>query len=174
MNKNNLQTVIEAAWQDRELLKQTEVRNAIAEVMKGLDEGALRVAEPEGEGVWKVNEWVKQAVLLNFPIQSMTTMEVGPFEFHDKMPLKKGYAAAGVRVVPHAVVRYGAHVARDCILMPSYVNLGAYVGEVLYVKHRRLVLLDDRPDGREHGDRGELSDRKFDIRERAQHPLPSG
>ena len=92
-------------------------------------EGRLRVAQPEGEGVWSVNEWVKQAVLLNFPIQSMTTVEVGPFEFHDKMPLKKGYAAAGVRVVPHAVVRYGAHVAKDCILMPSYVNLGAYVGE---------------------------------------------
>ena len=129
MNENNLRTLIEAAWQDRALLKQTEVREAIASVMKGLDEGGLRVAEPEGEGGWKVNEWVKQAVLLNFPIQSMTTMEVGPFEFHDKMPLKKGYAAAGVRVVPHAVVRYGAHVAPDCILMPSYVNLGAYVGE---------------------------------------------
>ena len=129
MNKNNLQSLIEAAWQDRELLKQTEVRDAVAKVMKGLDEGALRVAQPEGEGVWSVNEWVKQAVLLNFPIQSMTTVEVGPFEFHDKMPLKKGYAAAGVRVVPHAVVRYGAYVAKDCILMPSYVNLGAYVGE---------------------------------------------
>ena len=129
MNENNLKTLIEAAWQDRALLKQTEVREAIASVMKVLDEGELRVAEPEGEGGWKVNEWVKQAVLLNFPIQSMTTMEVGPFEFHDKMPLKKGYAAAGVRVVPHAVVRYGAHVAPDCILMPSYVNLGAYVGE---------------------------------------------
>ena len=129
MNKNNLQSLIEAAWQDQELLKQTEVRDAVAQVMKGLDEGTLRVAQPEGEGVWNVNEWVKQAVLLNFPIQSMTTVEVGPFEFHDKMPLKKGYAAAGVRVVPHAVVRYGAHVAKDCILMPSYVNLGAYVGE---------------------------------------------
>jgi len=129
MNKNNLQSLIEAAWQDRELLKQTEVRDAVAEVMKGLDEGALRVAQPKGGGVWSVNEWVKQAVLLNFPIQSMTTVEVGPFEFHDKMPLKKGYAAAGVRVVPHAVVRHGAHVAKDCILMPSYVNLGAYVGE---------------------------------------------
>ena len=129
MNKNNLQSVIESAWQDRELLKQTEVRDAVAEVMRGLDEGTLRVAESKGQGVWKVNEWVKQAVLLNFPIQSMTTVEVGPFEFHDKMPLKKGYAAAGVRVVPHAVVRYGSHVAKDCILMPSYVNLGAYVGE---------------------------------------------
>ena len=129
MNENNLRTLIETAWQNRDLLKKSEVREAIAEVMKGLDEGVLRVAQPEGEGKWKVNEWVKQAVLLNFPIQSMTTMEVGPFEFHDKMPLKKGYAAAGVRVVPHAVVRYGAHVAPDCILMPSYVNLGAYVGE---------------------------------------------
>ncbi|MEE2919443.1 MAG: 2,3,4,5-tetrahydropyridine-2,6-dicarboxylate N-succinyltransferase [Bacteroidota bacterium] len=129
MNEKNLRNLIESAWNDRGLLKRTEVKNAVAEVMQGLDEGKLRVAEPKGEGVWIVNEWVKQAVLLNFPIQTMKTMEVGPFEFHDKMPLKKGYAEAGVRVVPHAVVRYGAHVASDCILMPSYVNLGAYVGE---------------------------------------------
>jgi len=94
-----------------------------------LDSGSLRVAEPNTDGTWEVHEWVKQAVLLNFPLKDMRTFEVGPFEFHDKMPLKRGYAEAGVRVVPHAVVRYGAFVGRDCILMPSYVNLGAYVGE---------------------------------------------
>ena len=124
-----MKAVVERAWEDRSLLDQTETRQAVADVMQGLDEGKLRVAEPLGDGEWQVNEWVKQAVLLNFPIQSMQTIEVGPFEFHDKMPLKKGYAKAGVRVVPHALVRYGAHVGKDCILMPSYVNLGAFVGE---------------------------------------------
>ena len=129
MNSEELKSRVEAAWADRTLLQQPEAKDAIAEVMAGLDAGALRVAQPLEDGRWQVNEWVKQAVLLNFPIQKMVTQEVGPFEFHDKMPLKKGYAAAGVRVVPHAVVRHGAFVARDCILMPSYVNLGAYVGE---------------------------------------------
>ena len=129
MNAAELKRQVEAAWADRTLLQQQEVKDAIAEVMAGLDAGTLRVAQPLDDGTWQVNEWVKQAVLLNFPIQKMVTQEVGPFEFHDKMPLKKGYAAAGVRVVPHAVVRHGAFVARDCILMPSYVNLGAYVGE---------------------------------------------
>ena len=129
MNAAELKTQVEAAWADRALLQQQEVKDAIAEVMVGLDAGTLRVAQPLDDGTWQVNEWVKQAVLLNFPIQKMVTQEVGPFEFHDKMPLKKGYAAAGVRVVPHAVVRHGAFVAKDCILMPSYVNLGAYVGE---------------------------------------------
>ena len=129
MNAAELKTQVEAVWVDRTLLQQQEVKDAIAEVMAGLDAGTLRVAQPLGDGTWQVNEWVKQAVLLNFPIQKMVTQEVGPFEFHDKMPLKKGYAEAGVRVVPHAVVRHGAFVARDCILMPSYVNLGAYVGE---------------------------------------------
>ena len=129
MNEIALRDQIVAAWSDRSLLQQDSVRDAVAEVMRALDKGALRVAQPESDGSWKVNEWVKQAVLLNFPIQTMETVEVGPFEFHDKMPLKRGYAEAGVRVVPHAVVRYGAYVAPDCILMPSYVNLGAYVGE---------------------------------------------
>lgn len=129
MNAAELKRQVEAAWADRTLLQQQEVKGAIAEVMAGLDAGTLRVAQPLDDGTWQVNEWVKQAVLLNFPIQKMVTQEVGPFEFHDKMPLKKGYAAAGVRVVPHAVVRHGAFVARDCILMPSYVNLGSYVGE---------------------------------------------
>ena len=129
MNENALRQLVQAAWNDRSLVQLEETRQAVAAVMKGLDDGSLRVAEPLEGGEWQVNEWVKQAVLLNFPIQTMETVEVGPFEFHDKMPLKKGYAQAGVRVVPHAVVRYGAFVARDCILMPSYVNLGAYVGE---------------------------------------------
>ena len=129
MNAAELKSQVEAAWADRALLQQQEVKDAIAEVMSSLDAGTLRVAQPLDDGTWQVNEWVKQAVLLNFPIQKMVTQEVGPFEFHDKMPLKKGYAAAGVRVVPHAVVRHGAFVAKDCILMPSYVNLGAYVGE---------------------------------------------
>ena len=129
MNENTLREQVEAAWNDRSLLALEKTRQAVAAVMKGLDEGSLRVAEPLEGDEWQVNEWIKQAVLLNFPIQTMQTMEVGPFEFHDKMLLKRGYAEAGVRVVPHAVVRYGAFVARDCILMPSYVNLGAYVGE---------------------------------------------
>ena len=129
MNENTLREQVKAAWNDRSLLALEKTRQAVAAVMKGLDEGSLRVAEPLEGDEWQVNEWIKQAVLLNFPIQTMQTMEVGPFEFHDKMPLKRGYAEAGVRVVPHAVVRYGAFVARDCILMPSYVNLGAYVGE---------------------------------------------
>ena len=128
MNVTTLRAAIEAAWADRSQLTQVGTQEAVAAVMKGLDEGELRVAQPLTDGGWQVNEWVKQAVLLNFSVQKMKTIEVGPFEFHDKMPLKKGYAQAGVRVVPHAVVRYGAFVASDCILMPSYVNLGAYVG----------------------------------------------
>lgn len=128
MNVTTLRAVVEAAWTDRSQLVDAGTREAVAAVMKGLDEGELRVAQPLTDGGWQVNEWVKQAVLLNFSVQKMKTIEVGPFEFHDKMPLKKGYAQAGVRVVPHAVVRYGAFVANDCILMPSYVNLGAYVG----------------------------------------------
>jgi 2,3,4,5-tetrahydropyridine-2-carboxylate N-succinyltransferase len=125
MEKLALQTLIEAAWETRDMVPETIT--AIAEVMEGLDKGELRCAEPDGNGGWKVNDWVKKAVVLNFPIQNMETIEVGPFEFHDKMPLKKGYAEAGVRVVPHAIARYGAYIAPDTILMPSYVNLGAYV-----------------------------------------------
>lgn len=128
MNVTTLRAAVEAAWADRSQLTEAGTQEAVAAVMKGLDEGELRVAQPLTGGEWQVNEWVKQAVLLNFSVQKMKTIEVGPFEFHDKMPLKKGYAQAGVRVVPHAVVRYGAFVASDCILMPSYVNLGAYVG----------------------------------------------
>ncbi len=122
-----LQQIIEAAWDNRELLGESNTTDAIAEVLSSLDKGELRCASPEGHGGWVVNDWVKKAVILNFPIAQMETIEVGPFEFHDKMPLKKGYAKAGVRVVPNAVARYGAYIAPDTILMPSYVNLGAYV-----------------------------------------------
>lgn len=122
----SLQERIEALWDDRELLKNEENQALIREVIAKLDKGELRVAEPTDNG-WKVNEWVKKAVVMYFPIQKMETIEVGPFEFHDKMPLKKGYAEKGVRVVPHAIAREGAFVASGVIMMPSYVNIGAYV-----------------------------------------------
>ena len=122
----SLQTKIEQAWDNRELLQQEEYQNAVREVVKELDLGKIRVAEPI-EGGWKVNEWVKKAVVMYFPIQKMETIEVGPFEFYDKIPLKKNYAEKGVRVVPHAVAREGAFIAPGAILMPSYVNIGAYV-----------------------------------------------
>lgn len=118
--------IIERAWEDRTLLQQSEVRDAIRKVVDALDAGTLRVAEPVGDD-WQVNEWVKKAVVLYFPIQKMETIEVGPFEFHDKIPLKKDYAAKGVRVVPHAVARVGAFIESGVVMMPSYVNIGAYV-----------------------------------------------
>jgi len=118
---------IEAAWDNRELLKETATQEAIRAVIEELDKGRLRVAEPTADG-WQVNQWVKKAVVLYFPIQQMKTIEVGPFEFHDKMLLKKDYAAQGVRVVPHAIARYGAYLEKGVIMMPSYVNIGAYVG----------------------------------------------
>ena len=123
-----MQKIIEAAWNDRALLEQTETQNAIRTVISELDSGILRVAEPTASG-WQVNEWVKKAVVLYFPIQKMETMEAGPLEFHDKMPLKRGYQDKGIRVVPHAVARHGAYLAKGVILMPSYVNIGAYVDE---------------------------------------------
>lgn len=121
-----LKDTIEKIWDNRELLHEEESKNAIREVIHGLDSGELRVAEPVNGG-WQVNEWVKKAVVLYFPIQKMETIEVGPFEFHDKMPLKRNYAEKNVRVVPHAVAREGAYIAPGVILMPSYVNIGAYV-----------------------------------------------
>lgn len=122
-----MQAIVEAAWQNRELLKDKSTVSAINEVIEKLDQGLIRVAEPTGEGTWKVNDWVKKAVILYFPTRKMTTMEVGPFEFHDKMALKQNYAQLGVRVVPHAIARYGSYLASGVILMPSYVNIGAYV-----------------------------------------------
>lgn len=122
-----MQDIIEAAWNNRELLKDKHTVNVISEVIEALDKGALRVAEPLPNGSWKVNDWVKKAVILYFPTRKMTTFEVGPMEFHDKMALKTNYASLGVRVVPHAVARYGAFLASGVIMMPSYVNIGAYV-----------------------------------------------
>lgn len=123
---NTLQRTIEAAWENRELLQEATTRKAIEDVIAQLDSGMLRVAEPTENG-WQVNAWIKKAVILYFPIKAMETVEVGPFEFHDKIPLKKNYASLGVRVVPHAIARYGSHVAKGVIMMPSYVNIGAYV-----------------------------------------------
>jgi 2,3,4,5-tetrahydropyridine-2-carboxylate N-succinyltransferase len=121
-----MQTIIEAAWENRDLLKEEKTINTIREVIEQLDKGKIRVAEPEGDG-WKVNEWVKKAVILYFPIQKMETIEVGIFEFHDKMKLKTNYEELGVRVVPNAVARYGAYLSKGVVMMPSYVNIGAYV-----------------------------------------------
>jgi 2,3,4,5-tetrahydropyridine-2-carboxylate N-succinyltransferase len=125
---SDLQNTIEQAWDDRNLLHENPTKEAIREVIEQLDKGKLRVAEPTADGDWKVNDWVKKAVVMYFPIQKMETMEVGMFEFHDKIPLKKGYKELGVRVVPHAVARHGAFLAPGVIMMPSYVNIGAHVG----------------------------------------------
>ena len=121
-----LQSIIEKAWENRELLKDSATQKSIREVIELLDKGKLRVAEPKGES-WQVNEWVKKAVILLFPISKMETIEVGPFEFHDKIALKKDFAKQEVRVVPHGLARYGAYLAPGVIMMPSYVNIGAYV-----------------------------------------------
>ncbi|WP_115817505.1 2,3,4,5-tetrahydropyridine-2,6-dicarboxylate N-succinyltransferase [Winogradskyella eximia] len=123
-----LQSTIENAWNDRSLLTNKETIDAIRNVIDLVDAGTLRVAEPTDNG-WQVNEWVKKAVVLYFPIQKMETFEVGIFEYHDKIPLKRGYAEKGIRVVPHAVARHGAYISSGTILMPSYVNIGAYVDE---------------------------------------------
>ena len=124
----NLKQIIEEAWEDHSKLSGKPVQEAIFYVMELLDQGRLRVAEPVEGGEWKVNEWVKKAVVLYFPLQQMETIEVGPFEFHDKIPLKRNYASLGVRVVHLAIVRFGAYLEKGVIMMPSYVNLGAWVG----------------------------------------------
>lgn len=118
---------IEAAWENRALLNEPTTIVAIEQVIQDLDKGLLRVAEPLDDGTWQINEWVKKAVVMYFPIRKMETIEVGPFEFHDKMALKRNYKELGVRVVPHAIARYGAFVAPGVIMMPSYINIGAYV-----------------------------------------------
>jgi len=123
-----LKETIEAAWDDRGLLGDKSVQEAIHEVVDQLDRGILRVAQKEKDG-WKVNDWIKKAVILYFPIRKMETIETPPFEFHDKIPLKSGYKAKGVRVVPHAIARHGSYISKGVILMPSYVNIGAYVDE---------------------------------------------
>ncbi|HLW42504.1 MAG TPA: hypothetical protein VKY82_09085, partial [Flavobacterium sp.] len=123
-----LKNIIEQAWENRELLHQEDTQNAIRKVIDLIDNGELRTAEPV-EGGWQINEWVKKAVVLYFPIQKMETLEAGIFEYHDKMPLKRNYAEKGIRVVPNAVARHGAYISSGVILMPSYVNIGAYVDE---------------------------------------------
>lgn len=123
---SDYQKTIETAWEDRSLLKEQSTQDIIRQVIELLDKGKVRVAEPTSEG-WKVNEWIKKAVILYFPIQKMKVTKVGPFEFHDKIDLKTGYQNLGVRVVPHAIARHGSFVAKDVIMMPSYVNIGAYV-----------------------------------------------
>ncbi|WP_183566134.1 2,3,4,5-tetrahydropyridine-2,6-dicarboxylate N-succinyltransferase [Mucilaginibacter sp. SP1R1] len=124
----DLKKLIEDAWDDRNLLNYNEYTNAIETVIERLDKGEIRVAEPIGSR-WHVNEWIKKAVVLYFPTRSMEEIKVGPFVFHDKMKLKTNYKAAGVRVVPHGIARYGAFLAKGVIMMPSYVNIGAYVDE---------------------------------------------
>ncbi len=125
---DSLKPIIEEAWENRDLLKKPETRLAIEEVISLLDKGVIRVAQPVKNG-WQVNEWIKKAVILYFPIKKMETIEVGPFEFHDKIALKKGYRDQGIRVVPHAIARYGAYISRGVIMMPSYINIGARVDE---------------------------------------------
>ena len=124
----NEKVQIEAAWDNRELTKDPQVIQAIENVIDALNEGRIRVAEPTDDG-WIVNDWIKKAILLYFPIRQMELKEIGIFEYHDKMKLKTGYKASGVRVVPPAVARHGAYLAKGVILMPSYVNIGAYVDE---------------------------------------------
>ncbi len=123
-----MKETIEKAWLNREMLKEEKTQDCIRDIIDLLDRGELRVAEPVNKG-WQVNEWVKKAVILYFPIQKMETMHAGPMEFHDKMKLKKNYAEKGVRVVPHGIARYGSYLAKGVIVMPSYVNIGAYVDE---------------------------------------------
>ena len=123
---NEWKSIIENAWENRELLKESKTLNCINAIIEEIDKGRLRTAQPTENG-WQVNDWVKKAVILYFPICKMETIELGPLEFHDKMKLKSGYADLGVRIVPHAVARYGAYLAPGVIMMPSYVNIGAYV-----------------------------------------------
>ncbi|MGB0429186.1 MAG: 2,3,4,5-tetrahydropyridine-2,6-dicarboxylate N-succinyltransferase [Bacteroidia bacterium] len=120
-------TLVEEAWENRDLLNDDKYKAAIFKTVESLDLGELRTAEPFGNGNWQVNEWVKKAVILYFPLNQMEKIEVGPFEFHDKIPLKKDYDQKGVRVVPHAIARYGAFIQKGVVMMPSYVNIGAYV-----------------------------------------------
>ncbi|MCX6252790.1 MAG: 2,3,4,5-tetrahydropyridine-2,6-dicarboxylate N-succinyltransferase [Bacteroidetes bacterium] len=124
---DQIRKTIEDAWNDRDLLTDPMVRQVILDVIEALDKGMIRVASNE-DGNWITHEWIKKAVILYFPLQKMEVTTVGPFEFHDKIPLKKGYKKLGVRIVPQAVARYGSYLGPDVVLMPSYVNIGAYVG----------------------------------------------
>ena len=132
LRMNELKPIIEGIWDNRDLLSNAKSQEAIRNVIELLDKGTIRIAEPKENG-WIVNEWIKKAVILYFPIQEMKTIELGPFEFHDKIALKSGYDKLGVRVVPHAIARYGSYLAKGVIMMPSYVNIGAFVVEVTMV-----------------------------------------
>ena len=123
-----MRDIIESAWNNRDLLEESETQETIRSVIEKLDQGKIRVAEPFGNG-WRVNEWIKKAVVLYFPIQKMETHEAGPLEFHDKIPLKSGYKEKGIRVVPHALSRHGSYISRGVIMMPSFVNIGAYIDQ---------------------------------------------
>ncbi|MFK7953069.1 MAG: 2,3,4,5-tetrahydropyridine-2,6-dicarboxylate N-succinyltransferase [Ekhidna sp.] len=123
-----LKNLIEEAWNDRSLIERKDVSVAIKTIVEELDTGKRRIAEPNGDD-WVVNDWLKKAVIMYFPLMKMQLIEVGPFQFHDKIKLKSGYDQLGVRVVPHAIARYGAYISKGTILMPSYVNIGAYVDE---------------------------------------------
>lgn len=127
MHENKI-NIIDKAWDDRSLLNEEKIREIIRDIISDLDKGKIRVAEKREDG-WIVNQWVKKAVILYFPIQKMEITEIGPFEFHDKIALKKNYKELGVRVVPHALARYGAYISRGVIMMPSYINIGAYIDE---------------------------------------------
>jgi 2,3,4,5-tetrahydropyridine-2-carboxylate N-succinyltransferase len=132
-----LKQLIQEAWNNKELLKETRYSEAVSAAIEEIDKGRLRAATPPSEArlndeagqEWMVNEWVKQAILLFFRVQQMQTWQLPPFEFYDKMPLKSNYRELGVRAVPHAVARYGSYIAKNVVLMPSYVNIGAYVDE---------------------------------------------
>lgn len=124
-----MKELIEQAWQDRALLQSKDVKNAIFEVIDRLTQGTLRVAEPLSDGTWQVNEWVKKAVILYFPIRETQTLPSGIFEYYDKIDLHKNFAQKGVRAVPGSVARYGSYIAKNVILMPSFVNIGAYIDE---------------------------------------------
>lgn len=124
----DLKITIDKAWEDRSKLADKDVQQSVFQVIEMLDKGELRVASPTNEG-WILNEWVKKAVIMYFPLRQMEVFEAGPLEFHDKIPLKNNYKSLGVRVVPHAIARYGSYLSPGVILMPSYVNIGAWVGE---------------------------------------------
>ncbi len=123
-----MQEIIEKAWLDRKLLQEENTQKCIRDIIEMLDKGKIRVAEPVNNG-WQVNEWIKKAIILYFPIREMKTLHAGPMEFYDKIDLKNNYADLGVRVVPHGIARYGSYLSKGVIMMPSYVNIGAYVGE---------------------------------------------
>ena len=129
MEYSDLKNIVEQAWEDRALLESAEVKAAIRQVVEAVDKGVLRCAEPIDleKSEWQVNEWVKKAIIMYFPIQKMRTMRAGELEWYDKIDLKHDYEALGVRAVPHAMARYGAYIAAGAVLMPSYVNIGAYV-----------------------------------------------